>query len=645
MPLTTPIPLVLGRFKQLALRSQEVWQGGLVRMPMWIASAHPGGEPWRPTGALWVSVRTGLIHLVLPEEGEAASPDFAVRALLDFGLKHAKELGGRPARIDVTDPALRDALSGTLANLSTIVSVVDNLPAVSDVLQQLEADTSGGKRLPGLLDAGDISPERLRAFADAAASFYRASPWHHLANEDLIVVGGDDIARNMRHVSVMGQGGEQFGLGFFESRAAFARIIEHDDISRATNAHGITFGTIDELPFADVDAWLDQRLPTAAPHAYPLAASLHKDGTMDRPNARELTNAEALLRALAATTEDELDSGRWEKRVDTFDGEVTLRMTLPGILDAGKASNATRLRALPRAAERSAAHIARFLEARGNQSLDDINAELERARQAGLLDQPEAGGRPLSTLEQAQEKAFDAMEADGRLRIKMAREALAISADCADAWGILADAAPTVEIAVERYQQAMAAGRRAIGSQFDEMIGEFWGHIATRPYIRARFELAQALAEMGRDDEALSHYRELLRLNPNDNQGVRFVLIVALLDLQRDDEAGTLLAAYPDERQALWLHARALWLFRREGDTTASRAALESAVGANRHALKYLVDLDAMKVNRQPYFTVGSKEEAAYVAVELIDICDSTSGAHAWLRKRSRGATKPKAKA
>lgn len=33
--------------------------------------------------------------------------------------------------------------------------------------------------------------------------------------------------------------------------------------------------------------------------------------------------------------------------------------------------------------------------------------------------------------------------------------------------------------------------------------------------MRARFGLAQCLEELGNLDEAVGHYRELLRLNPN----------------------------------------------------------------------------------------------------------------------------------
>lgn len=463
--------------------------------------------------------------------------------MLEFGLKSLKGVGGRPARVEVRDPGLRDALAEVLGRMSTSVVVVDDMPAVREVLINLEAEATGGRRLPGLLESPGVTPDRLRAFAEAAAAFYTAQVWGHLANEDLIVVESDGVPKAMRHLSVLGHGGQEFGVSFFESREAFERVLDPSGARYPSRAHGVTFGPIDELPFADVDAWLDHALPVAAPGAYPLAADLRRDGTVRRPDARELTCAEALLRALAETTEPELDAGRWRKRVATADGAMELTLTLPLLLEAeaGQPSTGARVAAMPRMAERSSVRIARMMRGRPFESLDEANAKLDRAGERGLFDMTaeEAAGRELTSLERAQELAYDAMEAEGRLRIKRARQALSTSADCADAWVILAEDASTPEIALEHYEQGVAAGVRALGAdRFEALAGEFWEQLETRPYMRARLGFAQTLRSLGRDDEALTHYRELLRLNPNDNQGVRYLLVVALLELKRDAEAG-----------------------------------------------------------------------------------------------------------
>jgi len=51
---------------------------------------------------------------------------------------------------------------------------------------------------------------------------------------------------------------------------------------------------------------------------------------------------------------------------------------------------------------------------------------------------------------------------------------------------------------------------------------------------------AMGMVDPGRETEAIAHYGELLRLNPNDNQGVRSLLLLQLTLSHRDDEAMTL---------------------------------------------------------------------------------------------------------
>ena len=152
-------------------------------------------------------------------------------------------------------------------------------------------------------------------------------------------------------------------------------------------------------------------------------------------------------------------------------------------------------------------------------------------------------------LDRAQELVYEAFEAeDPRRQTVLAREALQISPDCADAYVLLAEQAASAEEAVELYRQGLAAGQRAIGEQeFRELEGDFWGVLETRPYMRAKLGLAQTLWDIGRREEAVAHYRDMLRLNPNDNQGVRYQLSDCLLDLEQHDELEQLLHQYQGE--------------------------------------------------------------------------------------------------
>lgn len=135
--------------------------------------------------------------------------------------------------------------------------------------------------------------------------------------------------------------------------------------------------------------------------------------------------------------------------------------------------------------------------------------------------------------------------------------------------------------------------------------------------MRARFGWARCLEELGQVGEAIGHYRELLRPNPSDNQGVRYVLLPALLAASRDDEAGALLGQFEDDISAAWKYGWALWTFRREGDSKLARARLREALRANRRVPRYLTGKAEWPGPLPASYTLGSVEEAAICAHEL----------------------------
>jgi len=154
-----------------------------------------------------------------------------------------------------------------------------------------------------------------------------------------------------------------------------------------------------------------------------------------------------------------------------------------------------------------------------------------------------------------------------RARVALAHKALAISPLCADAYVLLAEEeAESVEEALEYYRKGVEAGKQALGSKgFKEYAGHFWGFLETRPYMRARAGLAATLNALGEVDAAISHYHDMLRLNPNDNQGIRYVLAVCLMKSGDTEALKKLLKQYDEDGSALWLYTQALVAFRENG--------------------------------------------------------------------------------
>jgi ST7 protein len=78
-------------------------------------------------------------------------------------------------------------------------------------------------------------------------------------------------------------------------------------------------------------------------------------------------------------------------------------------------------------------------------------------------------------------------EPSKKKRISMAKKALQISADCADAYVLLAeDRAKDFTEAAEFYRKGIAAGRRALGdTAIKNLERDFWTDYETRPFMRA----------------------------------------------------------------------------------------------------------------------------------------------------------------
>lgn len=212
---------------------------------------------------------------------------------------------------------------------------------------------------------------------------------------------------------------------------------------------------------------------------------------------------------------------------------------------------------------------------------------------------------------------------------------------CADAHVLLASEAKTPAEEIAHYSKGVEAGARALGeAAFTELAGEFWGPLETRPYMRARHGLALALWRSGEREAAVGHYRDMLRLNPNDNQGIRYCLMDALLELGRNDEAADLLKLYEDDAAAAWAWSAALLSFRREQDSPQSRALLAAAIETNPHVPDYLLGRQPLPADMPDYIGLGDEREAVSYVAGAAAAWRATAGALAWVGGEA-GASAP----
>jgi tetratricopeptide (TPR) repeat protein len=219
----------------------------------------------------------------------------------------------------------------------------------------------------------------------------------------------------------------------------------------------------------------------------------------------------------------------------------------------------------------------------------------------------------------AQDLAYAAMEArTPQEAMKLARQALDLNPHCVDALLLVARATMRErEDLLEAVATAVRAGEEDLGRAFFKSNrGHFWGILETRPYMRARAFLAELLAEAGRIEEAIEHLEAMLKLNPNDNQGLRYVLLGHYLALDRLEGARRLFEEYDQEDSAMFAWGRVLERYL-TGDQLQAQNALKDALTLNRFAKAYLRGAKRLPRRLPGYYGLGDKNEGIVCAVEL----------------------------
>ena len=232
-------------------------------------------------------------------------------------------------------------------------------------------------------------------------------------------------------------------------------------------------------------------------------------------------------------------------------------------------------------------------------NLPDAESDIERAQQLML-------------------KAF--VETVRGKRIKLAQQALDFSSDCTDAYILLARENATGKTEqINLWRQAADSARRLNqieGGAFEgkSSASKFWRDMQNKACIKAFTGFAHKLFEDGLTVEAIDCCNELLANYPDENS-VKGLLAMALVELNRLSEAEALFSAYKGEPSAHLLYSRALCLFKSHGDSTLSVNALELAIDYNRNVMRCLCGAVSLPEQKPESFASGTMEEAyAYVA-------------------------------
>jgi len=484
-----------------------------------------------------------------------------------------------------------------------------------------------------MLETSEVTHELLRSVYDAAAKFYRAAPWVQLSNDQVIAVRHPN-ENDYRYAIVMGQGGVEYGLIMFTEWGEVKQQLMNDDdpVSRGPDSgwNSLFYETADVLPFTDLDVIEQQSLDIAAENAYPVGVVIGEHDQIRRPTREEWEWYEAALRVIPVIVSNHLHSN---SRGDYEPVEKNISVkTLHGIINVGVKYPAGELSLEDQPVERLGWAETKE-ESDGLLGFDHRSIEGLMTNFARDLGTQEENRDP--ALVRSQKIMYRAWEeTNPAKRIALAYEAMGLSAQCTDAYVLLAEEeADTIHRALELYRQGVEAGAHTLGAKyFEENAGYFWGLLETRPYMRARAGLAETLWRLKRYEEAIVHYLELLQLNPEDNQGNRYALLNLLMQIERNKDALSLLDQYPDEWSAVWLYSRALLEFHTKGASAGAKKSLRKALQENPNVPAYLTGEKKVPNRHVNYYGSGDESEAIYYVSEHLNYWRRILGAVEWLR-------------
>lgn len=247
-----------------------------------------------------------------------------------------------------------------------------------------------------------------------------------------------------------------------------------------------------------------------------------------------------------------------------------------------------------------------------------------------------AGKNKQAVVEELIDQAWEASEPI--LRSAFARRALVLDSTAIDAYVVLAQNVGTAAERIALLREGVRQGEVYWQQYLKRPPKEFfWAHIDTRPFMRALHNLALALWETGDREEASQLADRMLRLNANDNQGIRYLALAWHPVLGNWSRVEAILKKRKGEGHTEYLYAYCLNCVRQG---KGAEEALKTAMAVNPHVPALLLaTLPPSDLTATSTASGSPAEAAAYVAFNW-EAWAAVPAALGWLRstmQRERG--------
>ncbi|MCZ8537276.1 SEC-C metal-binding domain-containing protein [Paenisporosarcina quisquiliarum] len=184
----------------------------------------------------------------------------------------------------------------------------------------------------------------------------------------------------------------------------------------------------------------------------------------------------------------------------------------------------------PRGTERFMWEMAMRVKHQAFDSIEEINKFMQGKMKEAY--------EPANEDERVQLLCYRAYEADSEEdRIKLMKMAADINPENADVHLLMAEQETNPLVVEIHLLKAIRSGEK----QFDQQYEHPWNYVLNRPYMRARFAYGTWLMTQQKADEAADQFKQLMDLNPSDQQGAGWLLAGAYVKLGLYDDARELL--------------------------------------------------------------------------------------------------------
>lgn len=235
--------------------------------------------------------------------------------------------------------------------------------------------------------------------------------------------------------------------------------------------------------------------------------------------------------------------------------------------------------------------------------------------------------------EKARELIYEAYNLASDKGRRRALKAIKIFPDCIEAYEYLGSTYSYYHKSAEHFAKGVEVGRRIFGGDFlKENKGYFYGLTETRSFMRCLGNLAECYYSPGATPKAIEIWKEMLELNPDDNQGIRYNLASAFLEKKIFEDFEKLIKQFNDDGSIMFDFPKALYKFIQLGDCKKSRVALDIATSGNKYVLPMLLETYPPEEYADSYM-MGSKEEAISYLHFGWRSWGWNSGAKDWLKK------------